>query len=160
MIRATTTLLLTAAVLGACGPTADSETEAATDSATAMPGMPMDGGGGMEGMDMADQDGMMASMRAHMERMDGMMGDSMLAILPEHRQMVANMIAQMNREMRDMGMAMDDAWTATVDSLREDLVQMPEMGADGLEVLMPEHRRRALRLMEMHREMMAGMGSR
>jgi hypothetical protein len=42
-----------------------------------------------------------------------------------HRQMVANMISQMNREMRDMNAAGDAAWTATIDSVRPGRGQKP-----------------------------------
>jgi hypothetical protein len=44
-------------------------------------------------------------MAAHMARMDALPADSLAAVLPEHRQQVANMIARMNREMKDMNMA-------------------------------------------------------
>lgn len=117
---------------------------------------------GMEGMGAGMEmggGGRMDDMAAHMEMMASMSGDSLAAMLQTHRQRVANMIARMNREMREMDMPGDEAWTATVDSLRSDLVAMPEMQPGELEALMPEHRRRAMRLMEMHREMMAGMGT-
>ncbi len=66
------------------------------------------------------------------------------------------MLAQMNREMREMDMAGDEAWTATVDSLRQDLTRMPEMSRDEMAATMPGHRARMNRLMEMHRSMMGG----
>ena len=114
----------------------------------------------MEGMDDMGQSGtMMAEMAAHMEMMEGLSGDSALAMLPAHRQRVANVIAQMNREMREMAMAGDGAWDATVDSLRSDLVAMPEMDAAELRALLPAHSQRVLRLMEMHGQMMAGPGT-
>ena len=151
----TTTLLLVAPLLlGACGP--GDAPEASGTAEEAMPGMPGMGmeAGGMQG----GGSEMMERMGAHMRMMQAMSGDSMRAMLPTHRQMVANMIASMNREMRDMDMPADAAWSATVDSLRSDLVAMPEMGAAELEALMPAHRRRAMRLMEMHAEMMEEMG--
>ena len=42
-------------------------------------------------------------------------------------------------------------------ALRADLTTMPEMEPAELQAMMPGHNRRAMRLMEMHREMMAGM---
>ena len=126
--------------------------ESAGESARGMPGME-----GMEAMPDA-QDSMMGRMMAHMQMMRGMSADSIRAVLPTHRQMLANMIARMNREMRDMNMAADAPWTATVDSLRQDLVRMPELTGAELEAMMPAHHQRAVRLMEMHREMMRGMG--
>ncbi len=64
------------------------------------------------------------------------------------------MLAQMNREMREMDMAGDEAWTATVDSLRQDLTGMPEMSPDEMAATLPGHRARMNRLMEMPRSMM------
>ena len=155
------TALAAALLVAACGGEDESgaadDTARSRDAAGATGGMAnmegMQGMGGMEG----GQGGMMADMQMHMQMMSGMSGDSMHAMLATHRQMMANMIAQMNREMRDMNMAGDEAWTATMDSLRSDLRNMAEMDAGGLRALMPEHHRRAMRLMEMHRQMMAGM---
>ena len=113
---------------------------------------------GMPGMGMGASGAMMGEMAAHMARMEGMRGDSLMARLPTHRQMAANMIAQMNREMREMDMDGDAAWNAAVDSLRDDLVRMPDMDSAELQAMMPEHRARMTRLMEMHRAMVEDMG--
>ena len=113
---------------------------------------------GMQGMSGTQGGGMVEEMQAHMRSMQGAAGDSLKAMLPMHRQMAANMIAQMNREMRDMNMAADAGWTATVDSLRQDLVRMPEMGGAELQSFVPAHQARLERLMEMHSEMMRRMG--
>jgi hypothetical protein len=78
-------------------------------------------------------------------------------MLPIHRQMAANMIAQMNREMGGMNMGADAGWTATVDSLRQDLVRMPEMGGSELQSFVPAHHARLERLMQMHQAMMGGV---
>ena len=100
---------------------------------------------------------MMEEMQAHMRTMQGVGGDSLKAMLPMHRQMAANMIAQMNREMRDMNMAADAGWTATIDSLRQDLVRMPEMGGSELQSFVPAHQARLERLIQMHGSMIDGM---
>lgn len=130
------------------GPDASQQAAPSQDTMSSMEGMP-----GME----AGDAGMMGRMNTHMTMMRGLSTDSTMAMLATHRQLVANMIAQMNREMRDMGMASDAAWDASVDSLRSDLTRMPEMSGPELQAMMPDHDRRVLRLMEMHRRMMGGM---
>lgn len=113
-----------------------------------MPGMPgMATGGDTE----TDQ------MRAHMAAMEGMRGDSLMQMAQMHRQMGANMIARFNREMSRMNMAGDAEWRATVDSVRQDLVRMPELSAEEMGRMMPAHHARVTRLIEMHRSMMANM---
>jgi hypothetical protein len=97
---------------------------------------------------------MMSGMQSHLQMMRGMTADSMLAMRPQHRQMVANMLAQMNREMRQMNMTTGADWAAMVDSLRNDLTRMVDMNAGDLHQFMPDHHRRVERLMEMHRTMM------
>ncbi len=118
--------------------------------------------------DMSDMPGMAAPasdatgaddpMEAHMARMAALATDSLLAVLPTHRQMVANALARMNREMQSMAMPADSAWNATVEAIREDLTRMPEMGVTDLGRLMPAHRDRVERLMSMHTAMMRAMG--
>lgn len=141
-----------ALLLGACR----ADTEESAPEGAAETGVPMMEDAGMPGM--ATRGVGMEDMAAHMSMMAAMRGDSLHGQLPMHRQTVANMIARMEREMRDMDMAGDPAWNATVDSLREDLVNMPAMDTADLEAMMPEHLARARRMMEMHREMMADMG--
>lgn len=130
------------------GDSAAAAAPAAAQGAQGMPGME-----GMEGM----QGGMMGQMQAHMKMMETTNGDSLKAMLPMHRQMTANMISEMNREMKGMNMTGDAAWTATMDSLRRDLTNLPEMSAAQLRDFMPEHRGRMMRLMEMHQGMMKNM---
>ena len=100
---------------------------------------------------------MMEGMEAHLRALDGAGPDSVVAMLPEHWQAVANLIAQTNREMREMGMATDAAWDATVDSLRQDLVRLPELGPGELQDILPAHRARVMRLIEAHRRMLSNM---
>lgn len=144
-------------LLSACGgaeETTDREVvaEPAAEAAEGMEGM--QGMGGMEGM---QQDAASAPLQRHMEMMEGASGDELKRMIPEHRQLVANMIAQMNREMRGMNMSGDTEWNETVNALRNDLVRLPEMPAEELEGFMPEHRTRIDRLTEMHRSMMGDM---
>jgi hypothetical protein len=148
-----TAALATVALLAGCGgPGEEPPVQEATDTVAGATGG-MEGMPGMAGM----QDGMMEQMQAHMELMAGTAPDSMMSMMPMHRQMAANMLAQMNRDMEQMNMPADDAWTATADSLREDLTRMPEMSAQELRDWMPGHRARMTRLMEMHRAMMGNM---
>jgi hypothetical protein len=137
-------------VLAACG---RSENQRAGDTAAAARGDTAGGMQGMQGMGGA----MMEQMQAHMRMMQTDNVDSLRGMLSTHRQMVANMISQFDREMRQMNMRADPAWQATVDSLRQDNIRLPEMSAIELRTFMPGHRTRVMRLMEMHRSMMGGM---
>lgn len=144
-------LVLAPTLISACArEDVDADQNAAADTGAAPGGMQ-----GMEGM--GGSGGMMEEMQAHMRMMDGASADSMRAMLPMHRQMVANMISQFDREMRQMNMKADAAWQATIDSLRQDNIRMPEMSANELRTFMPEHRTRVMRLMDMHRSMMGNM---
>jgi hypothetical protein len=79
---------------------------------------------------------------------------SLRRALPAHRQALANTIAEMNRDVRSMNMAADTAWTATVDSLRQDLTRMPDLGGGALRAMLPAHRARVERLIQSHETMM------
>jgi len=143
-IRVISTLVSLLVIAAACGgdePPAE-EVPAATE-----------GGMGPVGADSA----MMQEMTAQVGRMRGMSGDSMPAMLPEHRQMVGNMLAQMNADMRSMNMSGDPAWNALVDSVRADVIALPEMGATELQAAMPAHLDRVTRLLESHQAMMRAM---
>lgn len=120
------------------------------DSAGAMGGM-QGMAGGMMGV------GVMDSMQTHMRMMDTISADRMKAMLPVHRQMAANMLSKMSADMRNMNMPADAAWSATADSLRQDLAHMPDMSAAELKVMMPAHHVRMTRLMQMHRDMASRM---
>lgn len=106
--------------------------------------------GGMAGAAAAMGD----SMHAHMQHMETMTGDGMKTMLPEHRQMAANMLSRMNSEMQSMNMSGDAAWNATADSLRQDLARMPDMSAQQLKSMMSAHHGRIMRLIGMHGSMM------
>lgn len=127
-----------------------------TGGSAGMQGMQGGRMGGMRSAGMMSA-GMMDSMQTHMSMMEGMTADRMKGMLPEHRQMVANMLSRMNAEMRQMGMQSDAKWTALTDSVRRDLVRMPDMGAAQLRSAMPAHGARVMRLMQMHSAMLGGM---
>jgi predicted small lipoprotein YifL len=152
-----TTLTAALALLAACGG-AEKEPEVVADAEmVAEPAGGMEGMPGMGGMESVGQGGIAAQLQAHMQMMEGASGEELQRMLPEHRQLVANMVAQFNREMRDMNMADDSDWNQTVDALRNDLVRLPEMSADELQAFLPEHQARIDRLIDMHRGMMGDM---
>lgn len=161
--------LTAALVSAACGgsdraSTPEQGSELAMDGMADMPGM-APGMAGMDGMshgpaasdDAGMGDATLDRLVTQLNAMQGMHGDSLHIMMLAHRQAVANGIAQMNREMRDMNMTADATWNATVDSLRRDLVQLPTLTEGELPAFMPAHRVRALRLLELHRTMMQGM---
>lgn len=155
-IRTSTLLLASLLTLPACAGEEEAGEDVVLESMEEdeMPMGDMAGMGGMAGM---QGDSTLQRMQAHMATMMGMSADSMHAMMPAHRQMAANMIAQMSREMQEMNMAGDEAWTATVDSLRQDLILMPELSPQEMEAFMRAHQVRMNRIMEMHRSMMGNM---
>lgn len=134
-------------VLGACRQERDEEAGAVGDTAR------RDTTGGMRGM----AGGMMDQMHSHMAVMESASADSAKAMLSMHRQMTANMLSEFTRQMRQMNMTGDAAWTATADSIRADLTRMPDLSAQELKAMMPAHHGRIMRLMEMHEVMMKNM---
>ena len=150
-----TSLLVLALALAACG--SDNPKDTAGASAADTAAAQQAGNAGMQGMEGMQGGGMTERIQGHMRMMEGAGAEQMKAMMPEHRQMAANMIAEFNREMKGMNMAGDAAWNATVDSVRQDLVRMPEMPAQELAGYMPAHEGRLNRLMEMHRSMMVNM---
>ena len=155
-IRYSSMLSIALVLLGACAERdgADDADDAAVGAPdTAAPGMQsMPGMGGMQSERMMDE------LANHMEIMRGASGDSMQTMLPMHRQMAANLLSQMNSEMREMNMSGDAQWNATADSVRNDLTRLPDMTADELGAFMPAHQERMRRLMDMHRTMMREHG--
>lgn len=132
-----------------------------TDSG-AMGGMPARSGTdsmpamtGMSGP--AAMPGMSAEMTAHMAEMKGADGAKMKSMLPDHRKMVAGMLATMNDQMKSMKMSATPAWTALTDSIRSDLKAMPAMSASALAAMMPAHEMRMMNLATMHEGMMKSM---
>lgn len=125
-----------------------------TDTTGGMQGMAgMQGMSGMSGMG----GGNMSEMHAHMTMMDKVSPDSLKAMLPAHRQMVGNMLSQAGAEMRKMNMQSDAAFKAIGDSLRQDLVRLPELSGPELSSYFAEHHKRLMRYMQAHEKMMKNM---
>ena len=159
------TLTLTGLLLAiACTSKPAASTDTASRTAAAAPAADSAKAGGMPGMaGMQGMQGMMSSatmdsMHAEMQKMEGMTADQMAAMLPMHRQMAANVLSRMTADMRSMNMPADAAWTATTDSVRQDLTRLPELSKEQLKQAMPAHHARMMRLMQMHKDMMAKMG--
>lgn len=110
-----------------------------------------EGGSGMNGMN--GMMGMMTGMNTHMQGMMTANGEQMKGMMPAHRQMTANMLAEMNAEMKTMNMSGDASWNALADSVRQDLTHLPEMSPRELSDVMPAHGARVMRLMQMHQTM-------
>lgn len=157
VFRSSVFALAATVVLAACGG-AGEEPEAVADAEiAAAPTGQMEGMQGMEGMGGMQQGGTAAQLQGHMQMMQDATGEQLKQMLPEHRQLVANMIAEMNREMRGMDMSGNTDWNETVQALRNDLVRLPEMAPEELKAFMPEHQTRIDRLIAMHKDMMGSM---
>lgn len=160
-------LTLCAVALAACGKsktgnsaavTGDSMSAAAPGSLEAPRhmGRMMDSAS-MPGMQAMMGSRMMDSMQTHMRSMEGMSPAQMKTMIPMHRQMVANMLSSFDDSMQRMNMPSDAAWIALRDSIRQDLIHMPDLSASQLRTFMPQHQGRMTRLMQMHEKMIAGM---
>ena len=114
------------------------------------------GAAGMPGLE-ATQGDLVDEMEAGMQMMASMRADSMMSMLPTHARLLADMIARMSQDMAATHAPGDAAWTATVDSLRNDLLRMSAMGDEALKAFMPTHQERVTRLIRMHRSMTAPM---
>ena len=143
------TVLVVTIATGCSKPDASSTPESASALPDSMANMP--------GMSATGSSAMAKQLDTHLKAMKGVSADSLKSLIPSHRQMTANLIATFTKEMRDMNMAADAAWNATVDSLRADLRTMPELGATDLQGLMPRHEARITRLIQMHQTMMKNM---
>lgn len=159
--------LVSAAALAACGKSTNGDsTSVAGDSLAAASAGSLEAPRHMERMmDTANMPGMeammgsrmMDSMQTHMRMMGGMSPDRMKAMVPMHRQMVANMLSSFDDSMRRMNMPSDAAWISLRDSIRQDLTHMPELSASQLRTLMPQHHGRLTRFMKMHKNMTSNM---
>jgi hypothetical protein len=149
-------VVVMAFVMAACNQESQQQTPA-TDTTTAAGTTGVQGMEGMQGMNMGGSQDMMQQMQSHMQMMEGAQGDSLRNMATMHRQMAANMLAQMNRDMQQMNMAADPNWDALVDSVRQDLTRMPEWSNAEMRAAISAHMSRMRRLMEMHGTMMKNM---
>lgn len=119
---------------------------------------------GMRGMTTSDADsapgmlgmmnGLSPEMQSQLRTMRAADAVTMRSLVPGHRQMVANMLSQMNGEMRQMHTTANAGWTTLVDSIRQDLVAMPDQDAASLRGMMPAHLARVRQLGALHASMM------
>ena len=100
---------------------------------------------------------MMVEMRAHLLAVSGVGSDSLSRMMPGHRQMAANLLQQMDAEMRTMGMTVDTTWRAATDSVRHDLTRLPELTPEELPAFMRGHGERLERIMMLHDSMVGTM---
>ena len=146
-----TALVCAAALAAACG--GPEQEDAETGAMDETPGMSSEREPGRE-MTGGDQMQMMQQTRSHMRRMAGVPADSLMEVMPMHRQMVGQMLEGMDRGTMGMGARSDSVWNATLDSVRNDVTRMEGMSAAELREIMPAHRARVERLMSMHDSVM------
>lgn len=89
------------------------------------------------------------ALRLHLRQMQGVRGDSLRAMLPVHRQMLAGLMA------RSPGMPMmhDAGWQALMDSLHRDMALLADpsgLSATAMDSIMAVHRGRVERMLDMH----------
>jgi hypothetical protein len=132
----------------------------AVDSPSGMPmdragmrGMTTDSGQmrGIPGMGSA---GMMPMMKAQMDSMMRMKPDQMSGMMATHERMMSQMMDQMGGQMRQMRMSATPGWSALMDSVKQDLAELPGLKGQALSTRMRAHADRARRLMTMHQQMM------
>jgi hypothetical protein len=99
---------------------------------------------------------MLDSMQAHMRRAGHMSADEMTAMIPMHRQMVGNMLSQMDSESHAKNLPPNSTWNALADSVRRDLARLPELNKNEVKQAMPADCARVTRLIRMHQSMMSG----
>jgi hypothetical protein len=147
--------ILAAVLLAACGAPEPGNDQPSPPAAPAPPPAAPETGStaGMQGMSGMKTKGIMEELRTHLQAMHGAAGDSLRAMLPTHRQMAASLLAEMNREMRLMKDGRGARLDRHADSVRQDLVRLPEMGAAELQSAMPAHEARLNRLVGMHQAM-------
>jgi hypothetical protein len=76
-----------------------------------------------------------------------------VAMIPMHRQMIANMLSSCDDSMRHMNMPPNAAWIALRDSIRQDPNHMPDLSPSQLRNLVPQHHKCVTRLIKMHKDM-------
>lgn len=136
--------------LSACG-TDDPQSD------TAPPAPPSTTVAEMPEMGIMAPDTLDQNLSAHMQQMDAADGAVLQGLVPRQRELVIAMIEECKAMMRQMGMSEPGMWTRLENALREDVDRMAEMDPADLERFFPEHRDRVQRMLDMRRDMMAGM---
>lgn len=154
-----------AATLSACKPAGD-KASADGSVASAEPGslegatrgdstMMMGGAGGMTSMAGMTSAGAMDSMQTRLRVMDMMSAAQIEAALPAHSQVASDMLSMMSADVQAMHVSPNTSWSATTDSIRQDLSHMTGLTGAQMKAAMPAYHARMTRLMDMHRQMMA-----
>ncbi len=108
--------------------------------------------GGMAGMTNA---GGWNSMETSLGAMDNMSAAQLEAAFPANRQAAGEMLSRMGADVQGMHMSPSASWSATTDSIRQDLSHMAGLTGAQMKAAMPAYHGRMTRLMDMHRQMMA-----
>lgn len=154
LLLALTMMLLTAA----CRPSdraRPADTAAAAGAASSAAG---DSGhamaGGPQAMGSMQHDTVASKVQAHLQRLSTAAPDSLRALVPPDREVVASLIADCEQMMRAMKMDPPQKWRNAVRDLRQDLDRMSSMTAAQLQQTMPEHRKRIEGMLAMRHDMM------
>jgi hypothetical protein len=93
----------------------------------------------------------------HMQQVRGMDAQQFRQQLPEHRDLVNEMLEDCREMMRDMGMTPPRQFTQVETALEEDLERIPEMDDAELEAHLPQHLDRVQTVIDMRQDMMDDM---
>jgi hypothetical protein len=96
-------------------------------------------------------------MQAQMDSMMRMKPEQMSGMMATHEQMMSQMMDQMGGQMRQMKMSATPGWSALMDSVKQDLAELPRLKGQALSTRVRAHADRVQRLMRAHEEMMKGM---
>jgi len=99
----------------------------------------------------------MAMMSAQLDSLGAMTPAQMIAMMPAHQALAAQMMSSMGSAMQGMHMQQDAGWAALSDSVQQDLTAMPGLSGGALQGRMQSHIGRMRRMMTMYQGMMQGM---
>ena len=97
-------------------------------------------------MDLKD---MTAAMEVELKALDTAKAPTIQAQLPQHIVAASRLVKHLDDEMQREGKATVPEWRAIVDSVRQDLVRMPEMSVSEIMTYMPSHHARLEQLMKL-----------
>ncbi len=154
----TSALLLATGSLVACSTRPDRTTDTAAAAARAMPANGPDSGvGPMPTMPGMQSDSIVTVTEANLSRMDKAGPDSLKALLPRHREVVAALIKNCEDMMRMQKMSPPRKWTKTVADVQQDMLRMASMSAAGVKRAWPDHEQRIRDMLIMRHDMMKSM---